>query len=118
MRSKLILLTPFVALGLLTVAGPALLASEGDSIRNQSEDVKGRIAAQYDQLLRIGNKLKAMSDDDLMLYRIVATNVTKDLDAVERTLEEFYQRLQPFAIPFMALFDRDQLPARSTLSRF
>jgi len=36
----------------------------------------------------------------------------------ERTLEEFYERLQPFAIPFMALFDRDQLPARSTLSRF
>src|SRR5438477_9900868 len=36
----------------------------------------------------------------------------------ERTLEEFYQRIQPFAVPFMALFDRDQLPARSTLSRF
>src|SRR6266705_1240291 len=36
----------------------------------------------------------------------------------ERTLEEFYERLQPFAQPFMALFDRDQLPARSTLSRF
>src|SRR5437870_12453282 len=36
----------------------------------------------------------------------------------ERTLEVFYERLQPFAIPFMALFDRDQLPARSTLSRF
>ena len=36
----------------------------------------------------------------------------------ERTLEEFYQRLQPFAVPFMALFDRDQLPSRSTLSRF
>ena len=36
----------------------------------------------------------------------------------ERTLEEFYERLQPFAGPFMALFDRDQLPARSTLSRF
>jgi hypothetical protein len=36
----------------------------------------------------------------------------------ERTLEEFYERLQPFALPFMALFDRDQLPARSTLSRF
>jgi len=36
----------------------------------------------------------------------------------ERTLEEFYQRLQPFAIPFMALFDRDQLPSRSALSRF
>src|SRR2546421_5394440 len=36
----------------------------------------------------------------------------------ERTLEEFYERLQPFAVPFMALFDRDRLPARSTLSRF
>jgi hypothetical protein len=36
----------------------------------------------------------------------------------ERTLETFYERLQPFAVPFMALFDRDQLPARSTLSRF
>ena len=36
----------------------------------------------------------------------------------ERTLEEFYQRLQPFAIPFMALFELDQLPSRSALSRF
>jgi hypothetical protein len=36
----------------------------------------------------------------------------------ERTLEAFYQRLQPFAVPFMAWFERDQLPARSTLSRF
>ena len=36
----------------------------------------------------------------------------------ERTLETFYERLQPFAAPFMALFERDQLPARSTLSRF
>src|SRR5713226_754824 len=29
-----------------------------------------------------------------------------------------HERLQPFAVPFMALFERDQLPARSTLSRF
>jgi hypothetical protein len=36
----------------------------------------------------------------------------------ERTLEEFYQRLQPFAVPFMALFARDRLPSRSALSRF
>src|SRR5216684_8000574 len=36
----------------------------------------------------------------------------------ERTLEAFYERLQPFAVPFMALFRRDRLPARSTLSRF
>jgi hypothetical protein len=36
----------------------------------------------------------------------------------ERTLESFFEGLQPFAPAFMALFDRDQLPARSTLSRF
>jgi hypothetical protein len=36
----------------------------------------------------------------------------------ERTLETFYERLQPFASPFMALFDRERLPHRSTLSRF
>lgn len=36
----------------------------------------------------------------------------------ERTLEEFYQRLQPFAVPFMALFDWDRLPSRSAFSRF
>ncbi len=36
----------------------------------------------------------------------------------ERTLEAFYKRLQPFAVPFMALFDRDRLPSRSALSRF
>jgi hypothetical protein len=36
----------------------------------------------------------------------------------ERTLEEFYQRLQPLAVPFMALFERDRLPSRSALSRF
>jgi hypothetical protein len=36
----------------------------------------------------------------------------------ERTLEAFYERIQPFAIPFMALFERDRLPSRSALSRF
>src|SRR6266487_79057 len=36
----------------------------------------------------------------------------------EHTLEAFYERLRPFAIPFMALFDRDQLPSRSALTRF
>jgi hypothetical protein len=36
----------------------------------------------------------------------------------ERTLEVFYECLQPFAAGFMALFGREQLPARSTLSRF
>jgi len=36
----------------------------------------------------------------------------------ERTLEAFYEQLQPWASAFMALFGRDRLPARSTLSRF
>ena len=36
----------------------------------------------------------------------------------ERTLETFYERLAPFAVPFMALFERDRLPSRSALSRF
>lgn len=36
----------------------------------------------------------------------------------EQTLEAFYERLRPHAAAFMALFGRDRLPARSTLSRF
>jgi hypothetical protein len=36
----------------------------------------------------------------------------------ERTLEAFYEQLRPWASAFMALFGRDRLPARSTLSRF
>lgn len=36
----------------------------------------------------------------------------------ERTLEAFYERLEPWAGVFMTLFGRDRLPARSTLSRF
>lgn len=36
----------------------------------------------------------------------------------ERTLEAFYERVQPWASAFTALFGRDRLPARCTLSRF
>jgi hypothetical protein len=36
----------------------------------------------------------------------------------ERTLQAFFDRLQPFAEPFMALFERGTTPHRSTLSRF
>src|SRR5260370_35462387 len=36
----------------------------------------------------------------------------------EPTLLAFYERLLPFAEPFMALFGRNQLPHRATLSRF
>ncbi len=36
----------------------------------------------------------------------------------ERTLEAFYERMEPWASAFMALFGRERLPARATLSRF
>lgn len=36
----------------------------------------------------------------------------------ERTLEAFYNRVQPFGSAFMALFSRKDMPHRSTLSRF
>lgn len=36
----------------------------------------------------------------------------------ERTLEDFFERLSPFGAAFMALFGRDTLPHRSSLSRF
>jgi hypothetical protein len=36
----------------------------------------------------------------------------------EPTLEAFFDRLAPFALPFMALFGRNHLPHRATLSRF
>jgi hypothetical protein len=36
----------------------------------------------------------------------------------EATLKGFYERLRPFATPFMALFGRAELPSRAALSRF
>ena len=36
----------------------------------------------------------------------------------ECTLEAFYECIQPYASPFMALFGRERLPHRSTLSGF
>lgn len=38
--------------------------------------------------------------------------------SAEPTLETFYERLSPFAPAFIALFGRNSLPHRSTLSRF
>lgn len=36
----------------------------------------------------------------------------------ERTLQAYFERLAPFAAPFMALFERGTQPHRATLSRF
>jgi hypothetical protein len=36
----------------------------------------------------------------------------------EGTIEKYYERLRPYAPPFMALFGRNELPSRYALSRF
>jgi hypothetical protein len=36
----------------------------------------------------------------------------------EPTIEKYYERLRPFATPFMVLFGRNELPSRYALSRF
>ncbi len=61
----------------------------------------------------------ALRDDVLAAYAVIDFLAVLFGSAIsgERTLEAFYERLHPFAIPFMALFNRSQLPARSTLSR-
>lgn len=52
---------------------------------------------------------------DLMDFAVVLIGYTL---SGEPTLLAFYERLTPFAEPFMALFGRNQLPHPSTLSRF
>jgi len=71
------------------------------------------------------------TDDPSSQHRLVGSNAhpaTQLIDFVavlfgyaisgERTLQDFYECLQPYASVFMALFGREHLPARSTLSRF
>jgi hypothetical protein len=55
---------------------------------------------------------------DTMKSAIFSPSRSRYAISGERTLEAFYEGIQPFAPTFMALFDRDQLPARSTLARF
>lgn len=42
-----------------------------------------------EQLLRIANKLQQLSADDRELYRLIANNLTKDLDAFERSIDVY-----------------------------
>jgi hypothetical protein len=51
------------------------------------------------------------------LFDFVAVLIGSILSG-EPTLLAFYERLAPWASPFIALFGRDRLPHRSALSRF
>ena len=75
---------------------------------------------QYGVLIRIGEEPVRFARRRFGHYEVIDFLAVLFGYAIsgERTLEAFYERLQPRAVPFMALFGRDQLPARSTLSRF
>lgn len=85
----------------------------------------GEVAA-FAQVLSHTGMLKAIQDQvrfararfgtyDLIDFVVVLVGYAV---SGEPTLKAFYERLAPFAEPFMALFGRNQLPHRSTLSRF
>jgi hypothetical protein len=85
----------------------------------------GEVAA-FAQVLRHVGLLKAIENQVQFARARFGTYDTIDFVVVllgyalsgERTLQAFYERLSPFADVFMALFERDRLPDRSTLSRF
>src|SRR5947209_4282708 len=85
----------------------------------------GEVAAFAQVLSHVG-MLKAIQNHVQFARARFGTYDTMDFVVVllgyalsgERTLQAFYERLSPFADVFMALFEREHLPDRSTLSRF
>ncbi len=83
-------------------------------------------AAIVAQLLTSSGVLKSIEEQVRFARARFGTYEVLDFVAVligyavsaEPTLEAFYDRLTPFAAAFMALFGRELLPHRSTLSRF
>lgn len=45
----------------------------------------------YERLLKIGQKLQQLSPEDLELYKALANELTKDLDAFERSIDVYLQ---------------------------
>ena len=66
-----------------------LLGALPPGVRSVLGDPSSYTPSQYQQLLRIGTKLEAMSAEDLQLYRIAAAGVTTDLNLVETSLDQF-----------------------------
>ncbi len=85
----------------------------------------GEVAA-FAQVLSYEGSLKAITEQVRFARARFGRYEVIDFVAVvigyvlsgEPTLLAFYERLAPFAEPFMALFGRHQVPHRSTLSRF
>src|SRR2546421_4817169 len=85
----------------------------------------GEVAAFAQVLSHVG-MLKAIQNHVQFARARFGTYDTMDFVVVllgyalsgECTLQAFYERLSPFADVFMALFERERLPDRSTLSRF
>ncbi|HEU5377578.1 MAG TPA: hypothetical protein VFV38_19315 [Ktedonobacteraceae bacterium] len=85
----------------------------------------GEVTA-FAQVLTHAGLLKAVTEQVRFARARMGTYELIDFVAVligyalsgEATLRTFYERLTPFAGPFMALFGRNQLPHRSTLFRF
>src|SRR5438270_1852535 len=85
----------------------------------------GEVAAFAQVLSHVG-MLKAIQNHVQFARARFGTYDTMDFVVVllgyalsgEGTLQAFYERLSPFADVFMALFERERLPDRSTLSRF
>ena len=85
----------------------------------------GEVALVAHTLTRLG-LLAAISDQVRFARKRFGTFEVIDFLVVligyalsgEPTLAAYYERLQPFATPFMALFGRQRLPHRSALSRF
>ena len=75
----------------------------------------GHLGVLSDMTERVRFARRRFGYDDLIDFAVVLLGYAM---SDERTLEAFYERLQAFAHAFMALFGRERLPHRSTLSRF
>jgi hypothetical protein len=84
----------------------------GDIVLRAKDLQKHGVLAKIREQVRFARKRFGRSD-------VIDFVVVLFGDAIrgERTREQFSQRLQPFAIPFLAFVERDRLPSRSTLSR-
>lgn len=69
-----------------------------DKLKALPENIKALMGGEasfrpedYERLLRIGQKLQGLSREDLEIYKLLATELTKDLDAFERSIDVYLQ---------------------------
>jgi hypothetical protein len=113
------------AIGVLGIRGVRRHTRDADTFFHHHPDCAGFKAhaspldgevAAFAQVLASTGILKTIQEQ-VEVIDCVAVLVGYILSG-EATLLAFYERLAPFAEPFMALFGRNCLPHRSTLSRF